>query len=274
MTGNWTAETAEALRTQLGEARYDAVRARTYVALDVADWDAAASLVDALGPAVDGYKVGLELFHAAGWDAVRRLAADGKRIFLDVKLHDIPTTVARALSVICREPIELVNVHATGGEAMLRAASEAVRATSNGVKLIGVTVLTSLGDSDLRAVGITGSTLDTAVRLAQLCQRCDLDGVVASALDIHAVRAACGPSFSVVVPGTRPLGAQAHDQRRSRTPGEAMRAGATHLVLGRAVTQAAQPLQAIAGIWDELLAAMEGVHSAHGEGGVDNGRSN
>ncbi|WP_231493389.1 orotidine-5'-phosphate decarboxylase [Alicyclobacillus macrosporangiidus] len=251
---------SEALQTVLCEPRYDGVRRATYVALDVPTWTQAEALVHRFGPAVDGYKVGLELFFGDGPVALSALRSMGKRVFLDVKLHDIPNTVAGALRAIARFEVEMVNVHASGGPAMLMAAREALDQAAGAAGavrplLLAVTVLTSLGTSDLQALGWGGPQAEPEAlveRWAGLAARCGLDGVVASALEARRIRAAAPPGFEIVVPGTRPAGAPRHDQVRSLTPGEAMKAGATRLVLGRAVTRADDPLAALASVWDEM----------------------
>lgn len=234
---------------------YGEVRNRSYVALDVPSKEEALQLVDELGDAVNGYKVGLELFYAGGPSVVDALAQRGKRIFLDIKLHDIPTTVAHALRVVCDWPIEMVNVHAAGGWAMLQAAREAVDRSQFKPLLIGVTVLTSLTDDDLLRLGIGGEVY-LPVTWSQLCQSAGLDGVVTSALDVEAVTKACGPSFVTVVPGTRPSFASRDDQNRVLTPAEAITNGAGRLVLGRAVTKASNRLSALQSIYDEMCTAM------------------
>lgn len=244
--------TQAALREQLLDPLYDGVRQRTYVALDVDRAEAAQRLVDTLGPGVNGYKVGLELFHAEGMSFVQSLMEQGKRVFLDVKLHDIPTTVYRALRVICRQPIEMVNVHAAGGRDMLQAARQAVDESEHHPLLIGVTVLTSLADADIAEMGMDLATDKLVMRWAKLCKDSGCDGVVASALDVSHIYGEHPADFVTVVPGTRPTGSARNDQQRTLTPGEAIRRGATHLVMGRAVTTAEDPVEALAAIWDEM----------------------
>ncbi|QSO49491.1 orotidine-5'-phosphate decarboxylase [Alicyclobacillus mengziensis] len=241
----------ERLQSDLTSPIYNAVRRRTYVALDVPQTEDALDIVDHLGDAVDGYKVGLELFYGGGKQVIDELAKRGKRVFLDIKLHDIPTTVAHALRVVCNWPIEMVNVHSAGGTAMLTAAREAVDKSSYRPLLIGVTVLTSLGEADLSRLRMPSGD-ELAVNWSQLCQAAGLDGVVTSALDVAAVTARCGQDFVTVVPGTRPAFASRDDQTRVLTPGEAVQRGASRLVLGRAVTQAENRLLALRAIWDEM----------------------
>lgn len=226
---------------------------RIYVALDFPDAAAALALAARLDPAQCGVKVGKELFTAAGPDLVRSLVARGFPVFLDLKYHDIPNTVAGACAAATRLGVTMLNVHASGGSAMLRAAREAVaRAARESGRpaplLIAVTVLTSLSDADVRAVGFAGDATTLVVRLAQLARDCGLDGVVCSAQEAPALRAACGPDFKLVTPGIRLAGAAADDQVRIVTPAAAMAAGADYLVIGRPITQAPDPqavLQAI-----------------------------
>ncbi|WAH35508.1 orotidine-5'-phosphate decarboxylase [Alicyclobacillus dauci] len=235
------------------DSKYDTVRKATYLALDVPDVTSALQLVDDFFPVVDGYKVGLELFHAAGMNLVEQLLKRNARVFLDMKLHDIPNTVHGALRAICQAPIEMVNVHAQGGQRMLSAAREAVDASPCQPLLIGVTILTSMDRSDLQAVGIEGTPEAAVERLTNLCIGAGLDGVVCSAeeLDMLAKRVPVG--FERVVPGTRLAMDSVHDQRRSRSPGEAMRSGATRLVLGRAIVQASDRLSALEAYWSDML---------------------
>ena len=237
----------------LGSPLYDGPRRRSYVALDAHSWNEASTLIGRFGDAVDGYKVGLELFHAVGQQAVEKLCNAGKRVFLDVKLHDIPHTVAQALTVICQYPIEMVNVHTLGGPAMLEAARQAVSQSPYQPLLVGVTILTSMTAGDLASVGLAEPTEAEVGRLAQLALRSGLDGVVASAQEIETIRRVAPERFEIVVPGTRMKGMDRHDQARTATPGEAVSKGASRLVLGRAVTQSAYPLMALQRIWDDML---------------------
>ena len=252
-----TAETERAreLQEKIADKVYDAARERSYVALDIPTMSEALQIVDTLGDAVDGYKVGLELFYGAGPGVIEALAERGKRIFLDIKLHDIPTTVAHALRVVCEWPIEMVNVHSAGGLAMLESAREAVHASTYRPLLIGVTVLTSLSDADLQRLGLREAG-NLPVAWSELCLSAGLNGVVTSALDVESVAAACGPEFITVVPGTRPTFADRDDQHRVLTPGEAIAKGAHRLVLGRAVTRATNQLGALGAIYDEMIAAL------------------
>jgi orotidine-5'-phosphate decarboxylase len=241
------------LRDLLESPAYNYARSHSYLALDVASWEEAERLVDEFGPVVTGYKVGLELFHAAGQRAVERLVKAGKRVFLDVKLHDIPNTVAGALRAIRDSGVEMVNVHALGGKHMLEAARDALDGGRHRPLLIAVTVLTSLSDDALMQMGLPKAQ-DLVPRLAELAHQCGLDGVVASARDLDGIYQRVPKSFVTVVPGTRLVGGERHDQARTLTPREAVAKGATHLVIGRAVTRAADRWQALKMVWDEMEA--------------------
>lgn len=213
-----------------------------YCALDVPTRDAAAALTKRLGTAVGGLKLGLEFFCGQGPDGVRALAATGLPVFLDLKLHDIPNTVASAIRALAPLGVSLVNVHAGGGPAMMRAAADAAaEAGETRPKVLAVTVLTSLDAADLDAVGVSSTPRDQVLRLATLARASGLDGVVCSAQEIAAVRAACGPDFLIVVPGIRPAGSAAGDQKRMATPEQAMADGADILVIGRPITGAEDP---------------------------------
>jgi orotidine-5'-phosphate decarboxylase len=187
---------------------------------------------------------------------VRRLTRNGKPpLFLDLKFHDIPNTVAAALKAALTLTPFLVNVHVAGGPAMLRAAvAAAASAGEVRPRVLGVTVLTSLDDADLTAVGLRGPASERALAMARLAQACGLDGVVCSAHELAAIRAACGPAFLLVVPGIRPAGAAPGDQKRVMTPARAMALGADYLVIGRPITAAADPALALDGIAAELAA--------------------
>ncbi len=220
-------------------------RSRICVALDTQDAAWAAELAGRLAGTVDYVKVGMELFYAAGAAGYRQVAEAGIPVFLDLKLHDIPNTVAQGLRSLMRlDPAPaIVNVHATGGPAMMRAAAEAVNGRA---KLIAVTVLTSLGEEDAAAIGLDAAlgTDDHVANLAELARACGLDGVVCSPRDLKMVRKVCGPDFLTVVPGIRPAGADAADQKRIATPQAAQAAGADILVIGRPITQAEDPAEA------------------------------
>jgi orotidine-5'-phosphate decarboxylase len=231
---------------------------RVIVALDFNRFEEAKACVEEIGEAVSFYKVGMELYYAAGNDIVRYLKDKGKRVFVDLKLHDIPNTVGRALAVLTGLGADILNVHASGGARMMREAAQSVRQAAQALgapapKLIAVTVLTSMGPEDLAAVGVGKPVAGQVVSLAELARSCGIDGVVASALEAPALRQACGPDFLIVTPGVRPAGAAAGDQRRVTTPGQAFAAGATHIVVGRPVTQAADRKKAALAIIEETL---------------------
>lgn len=241
------------IRDALLETRYDEVRDSTYLALDVASEREALQLVNDFTPVVDGYKIGLELFHRAGKRFVETLLERDLRVFLDMKLHDIPNTVYGALKSICELPIEMVNVHALGGQAMLERAREAVDSSRSRPLLIAVTVLTSLSDTDLVNFGIHSGTAATVERLARVAVDAQMDGVVCSAQELEMLSGFVPTQFERVVPGTRLTSDSRHDQSRVMTPGQAMRRGATRLVLGRAVVQAAHPFQQLKAYWDDMV---------------------
>lgn len=211
---------------------------RIFVALDTQDLSRAAALVRELSGAVGGVKVGNEFFTAHGPDGVRA-AAGGEPLFLDLKFHDIPNTVAGACRAASDLGVWMVNVHAGGGPAMLAAAREAL--PPGGPLLIAVTVLTSLDERQLQAVGVDASPEAQVLRLATLTRDAGLDGVVCSAREASLLRQAFGPGFCLVTPGVRPAGAQRDDQQRVMTPGDAIRAGADYLVVGRPVTKSDNP---------------------------------
>jgi len=224
------------------------------VALDYPGSDAALALVDRL-PRDTWVKVGLELFTRAGPPVVERLVADGRHVFLDLKLHDIPNTVAGAVRSASQLGVELLTVHASGGEAMLRAAAAVAGAESGRprLRLLAITVLTSLDDVALAAVMGPGVGVEeTAGRLAGLARESGIDGAVCSVAEAHAIRVACGEDFLVVTPGIRLVGESAHDQRRVATPAVARAAGADYLVVGRSITAAEDPAAALARIRAEV----------------------
>jgi len=226
---------------------------RIIVALDFADPASALALVDRVVPAACGLKVGKELFVTAGPEFVRSLIERGFNVFLDLKFHDIPNTVAQACAAATRLGVWMLNVHAAGGRAMLTAARESVTRAAAERKstrpmLIGVTVLTSLRAEDLEEIGIDAAPEAAALRLARLCAQCGLDGVVCSAAEAPALRRALGAQFKLVTPGIRPSGSAADDQARIITPEAAIANGADFLVIGRPITQAQDPLAALARI--------------------------
>jgi len=225
-------------------------RDRLIVALDVPAADEAWSLVKRLSGRVGMFKVGSQLFTAAGPDFVRALAGQGHKVFLDLKYHDIPNTVARTVSEAVRLGVALLDVHALGGRAMMEAAAGALPAM--GARLLAVTILTSHDEGSLGEVGVPGQLSESVRRLAVLAREARLDGVVASPHEIAIIREACGADFLIVAPGIRPAGAAAHDQARAATPGAALAAGADYLVVGRPVTDTPDPAAAAAAIVREM----------------------
>jgi orotidine-5'-phosphate decarboxylase len=218
------------------------------IALDVPTRADAESLLDRLGPGAEFVKVGLQLFTAEGPEVVRAMTGRGCRVFLDIKLHDIPNTVAHAVRSAAGLGVELLTVHASGGAAMLRAARDAAGERGmGGMKLLAVTVLTSLSGEDLAEAWGRGRVSAEAEveRLARLAQGCGMDGVVASVREVPAVRRAAGDDFRVLTPGIRLAGDAAGDQARTATPAEAARLGSDYIVLGRSVTAAADPAAAL-----------------------------
>jgi orotidine-5'-phosphate decarboxylase len=230
---------------------------KVIVALDYASAAEASALVARLEPGLCRLKVGKELFTAAGPAFVEQLVNAGYGVFLDLKFHDIPNTVAAACRAASNLGVWMLNVHALGGRAMLSAAREAVPAGEHQPKLIAVTILTSMGASDLAEVGVSGPPEEAVTRLARLTQQCGLDGVVCSAREATGLRAACGRDFLLVTPGIRPATAAAGDQVRTATPGDAIRNGSSYLVIGRPITQAPDPLRALQDINTEIKGAMQ-----------------
>jgi len=220
-------------------------RDRLIVALDVPQADAARTLVDRLSGAVGMFKVGSQLFTAAGPDLVHEIVAGGGKVFLDLKFHDIPNTVAGAVASAARLGVSLVDVHGLGGRAMIEAAV--------GARLLAITVLTSHDEESLGEVGVNGSMAESVRRLAVLAKEAGADGVVASPHEVALIRGACGSGFLIVTPGIRPAGAAPGDQVRAATPAAALAAGADYLVVGRPITEAADPRAAADAIVRELV---------------------
>ena len=201
-------------------------------------------------------KIGSQLFTAEGPRAVRKIASLGFGVFLDLKFHDIPNTVAGSVAAAARLPgVRLLTLHTLGGADMMRAAAQAVAGTKNRPALLGVTVLTSHDAATLRSVGISGTPGSRALALAKLARKAGLDGVVASAHEARAIRRACGRDFLIVVPGVRPANSAANDQSRIATPAEAIHAGASYLVIGRPITGAKNPREAALAVAKEIAAA-------------------
>jgi len=216
-------------------------RQRLIVALDVSSAAAAQKIVAAVGDSASCYKVGMQLYTAEGPKVVRDLVASGRRVFLDLKYHDIPNTVAAAVREAAGLGVSMLTVHASGGGKMMRAATEAARNLNAALMVLAVTVLTSLDDNDLDKLGLHGPVQDQVLRLAALALANGCEGVVASAQEAAALRGELEGDFAIVAPGVRPAGAEPGDQARVATPAEAIAAGATHIVVGRPITGAADP---------------------------------
>ncbi|WP_323844650.1 orotidine-5'-phosphate decarboxylase [Microbulbifer magnicolonia] len=223
------------------------------VALDYDNAEAALAMADRLDPALCRVKVGKELFTVAGPELVKKLISRDFQVFLDLKFHDIPHTVASAVRAAAELGVWMVNVHASGGARMMEAAVEALRPFGDRKPLlIGVTVLTSTAPEELSAVGVSRPLEEQVAALAALAQDCGLDGVVCSAREAQVLRQQCGANFALVTPGIRPAGAAADDQRRIVTPAQALAWGADYLVIGRPITAAADPMQALQQILAEI----------------------
>jgi len=226
--------------------------AKIIVALDYPQAAPALALVQRLEPALCRLKVGKELFTVAGPQFVEQLQRRGFDVFLDLKFHDIPNTTAQACKAAAALGVWMVNVHALGGRRMMETAREALEGVSQRPKLIAVTVLTSMAHDDLQGIGINASPAEMVLRLAGLAKDSGLDGVVCSAQEATALRQQCGSEFSLVTPGIRPENAAANDQSRIMTPRAALDAGASYLVIGRPITQAADPLIALKEISQDI----------------------
>ncbi|MBV9469312.1 MAG: orotidine-5'-phosphate decarboxylase [Abitibacteriaceae bacterium] len=222
-----------------------------FVALDVPAATAAVQLAQQLHPHVGGFKIGLELFCAAGPQIVEEIGAE--KVFLDLKFHDIPNTVAGAARSVARLGVMIFNVHCLGGVEMMRAGAMAAREVNAATKIIGVTILTSHDAAQLQEIGLAEEPAVAARRLAQMAQQAGLDGVVCSPQEVASIRAECGPDFLMVTPGVRPAGAALGDQKRVMTPQEALATGANWLVIGRPITAAPDPAQAARAIAQELV---------------------
>ena len=216
-------------------------RQRLIVALDVSTAAAARTIVAAVGDSAHAYKVGTQLYTAEGPAIVRELLGSGRRVFLDLKYHDIPNTVGAAVREAAQLGVDMLTVHASGGGKMLRAAVEAAQATKPDLLVLAVTVLTSMDDVELGMIGVRGGTLEQVLRLAALALSNGCQGVVASALEAAALREEFGHDFAIVTPGVRPAGSGPRDQARVVTPAEAIAAGASYIVVGRPITEASDP---------------------------------
>ena len=216
-------------------------REKLIVALDVSTAAAAQKIVAAVGDSALTYKVGMQLYTAQGPHVVRDLVASGRRVFLDLKYHDIPNTVASAVHEAAQLGVSMLSVHTSGSGKMLRAAVEAARATHPALIVLGVTVLTSMGEDDLDKIGVRGTVQDEVLRLAALALANGCQGIVASAREASTLRAELGDHFAIVTPGVRPAGTGHGDQVRVVTPAEAIAAGASHIVVGRPITEAVDP---------------------------------
>ena len=229
---------------------------RVLVALDYPDAQSARELVARLDPSLCRLKIGKELFVRAGPELVREFTNGGYDIFLDLKFHDIPNTAAAACAAAADLGVWMVNVHAGGGRRMMEAAREAIEKSGARTLLIGVTILTSMAEEDLAEIGFSGAPEENVRRLAALAKDSGLDGVVCSAREAAMLKQALGREFKLVTPGIRPVGAEVGDQRRVMTPADAMRAGSDYLVIGRPITQAAEPVDVLRAVDEEIRLAL------------------
>ncbi|WP_114638053.1 orotidine-5'-phosphate decarboxylase [Desulfolucanica intricata] len=231
---------------------------RLIVALDVDSLEKAKQLVEILAPHVGAFKVGMQLYNSVGPEIIYKLKEFGTDLFIDLKLHDIPNTVAQASRVLTAHGANILNVHAAGGSEMMRAAALAVREEASDKDIpkplvIAVTVLTSISQVAFnKEIGFTGEIQERVVAWARLAQDAGLDGVVASPWEISAIRQACGREFVIITPGIRPVGGDIHDQKRVMTPKEAVAAGATYIVVGRPITGSLDPVEAAKYIVNEI----------------------
>ena len=227
---------------------------RVIVALDFPDANSALALAARLDPKLCKVKVGSELYTAAGPQLVESIVKSGFSVFLDLKYHDIPNTVAAACAAAAELGVWMVNVHALGGRAMMVAAREALARRKTAPRLVAVTLLTSMGEADVAEAGLSGAPQENVLRLARLARDSGLDGVVCSAQEAAALRKACGAGFLLVTPGIRPATAAAGDQKRVATPRAAVASGADYLVIGRPITRAPDPLAALRAVNGEIAA--------------------
>ncbi len=237
------------------------VKDKLIVALDVDTMEEVESLTGLLRDEVGMFKIGMQLYNSLGREVVSRVREGGGRVFLDLKLHDIPNTVGQAVRVLTSLGADIINVHASGGRPMMEAAAEAAAAEADRLGIarplvIAVTILTSLGDEDLSEIGYRSGPADMVKRLAMLSKKAGLDGVVCSPQEASLVRQVCGEQFITVTPGVRPASAAVGDQKRIMTPGRAIEAGSHYLVVGRPITAAEDPVQAARDIVREMEEAL------------------
>ena len=225
---------------------------RLIIALDVFSAPEAQQIVRSVGDAARYFKVGKQLFTSEGPGVVRDLVASGRRVFLDLKFHDIPNTVGKAVKAATELKVAMLTVHASGGSKMLRAAMESARSAAHKPQVLAVTVLTSMSDADVAEAGFAGTARNQVLRMANLARLVGCDGVVTSARECAEVRRELGEGFTIVTPGIRPAGSQQGDQERTATPAEAIRAGASQIVVGRPITAATDPAAAARAIIDEI----------------------
>jgi orotidine-5'-phosphate decarboxylase len=227
-------------------------RSKLIVALDFPERDSALRAVEQLSGHVGHFKIGLELFTREGPRLVEEISARGEKVFLDLKLHDIPNTVAGAVRSACRLGVQMLTIHASGGLAMLKAASQEAQSSGSPPLLLAVTALTSLSESDINTLGVTGSVEQWVERLASLAQDSGIHGIVTSSKELGMLHNRFKNALQYVVPGIRPAGAAIQDQARTATPGEAIRAGANYIVVGRPILQASDPAKAADSIVEEI----------------------
>ena len=227
-------------------------RDRLIVALDVPSAAQARQVVQTLGEAISTYKIGKQLFTAEGPGIVRELVSSGRKVFLDLKFHDIPNTVAAAVSSAAALGVSMLTVHASGGSKMLKGAVDAAQQSAAKPIILAVTVLTSIGEADLQEIGVSGNVLSQVLRLGALARSAGCGGLVASAHEARELRRELGDGFEIVTPGVRPAGAAKGDQTRVLMPAQAIQAGATRLVVGRPITEAGKPAEAAKQILAEI----------------------
>ncbi|MGE9290280.1 MAG: orotidine-5'-phosphate decarboxylase [Puniceicoccales bacterium] len=227
------------------------------VALDVPTQEEATHILDRLDGRPQCVKIGLQLFTRYGPGLVETIAARGNTVFLDLKLHDIPNTVAHAIESLAHLPIELLTIHGVGGPAMIRAAAEARDRSGSSMKILAVTILTSMDEEQMSAVGLQGTPKEGAKRLAEMALSSGADGIVCSAHEVETMREAFGSEPILVVPGIRPSGFAKGDQKRVMTPAEAARAGSSHLVIGRPIVKAEDPVAVYDQITEEILSTAQ-----------------